>query len=433
MKLTLPALSVCLLLMITSPGLPGAELKPIVINHVTVIDTRTGAANADLTVVVVGEKIKALGPAVEAPSDARVIDGKDKFLIPGLWDMHVHLREEGFLGLLAANGITGVREMGNDPSQISRWRRMTADGKIIGPRIVMAGLIMDGPEPMWPTISDSIKSESDARKAVQNAKKNGWDFIKVYQGLTREAYFAILDEAKRQGLIVAGHVPSAITAGEASDAGQKSIEHFGGVLIASGRDYSNERASALFAKFVKNGTWQDPTLVVKHALAYINELQQANDERLKYIPARLKERWDPERDFRLNNRPPQYFTRQKNLFAANLELVRAMSNAGVKFLAGTDLGNPYIFPGFSLHDELALLVSAGLTPLEALQTATINPAEFLGLLDSHGTVEIGKTADLVLLEANPVEEINNVRKIAAVFVRGQYLGQAELKKILSKY
>src|SRR5262245_20406683 len=148
MKLIVP---VCLLLLITSPaGLPGAELKPIVLNHVTVIDTRTGAANADLTVVVVGEKIKAIGPAgqVQAPSDARVIDGKDKFLIPGLWDMHVHLREEGYLGLLAANGITGVREMGNDPSQISRWRRLTADGKIIGPRIVMAGLIMDGPEPM---------------------------------------------------------------------------------------------------------------------------------------------------------------------------------------------------------------------------------------------------------------------------------------------
>ncbi|MFI5184684.1 MAG: amidohydrolase family protein [Vicinamibacteria bacterium] len=422
----------------------------LALDHVAVVDVRSGAVATDRMLVVTAGRISAVARSGEigTPPGAVVLDATGKVVIPGLWDMHVHLHDSAFLELLVAEGITGVREMGGDPALIGDWRDRIAAGRLMGPRIVMAGRILDGPDPTWPRISYAIRNAEEGRRLVQVSKRDGSDFIKVYNGLSREAYFAILSEAKQQGLTVAGHVPFSISAAEASDAGQRSIEHVTGVLegctarpnatpASADREwflmnYDPLRADSLFARFARNGTWQVPTLVLKRTFAWIREIAQRDDTRLRFIPARISDRWDPGRDFRLQGRRPEYFALQQRLFKKDLALVGDMRRAGVRFLAGTDLGNPYIFPGFSLHDELGLLVQAGLTPLEALQAATLRPAEFLGESDSLGTVEPGKAADFVLLDANPLEDIANTQRIDAVCVKGTLLGRATLARMLSE-
>jgi imidazolonepropionase-like amidohydrolase len=440
------------------------EAKAVAISHVTIIDVTGGPAQGNMTVVVAGGRIVAVGKSdnVEIPKNTETVDGAGKFLIPGLWDMHVHMPTPSYLPLFLANGVTGVREMhAFFPAMILKMRQDIQDGKLLGPRMVAAGAIIDGPKPFWPG-SFSAANEDEGRKAVQALKKQGADFIKVYTKLPRPAYLAIVDEAKKQGLPFVGHVPESVSAAEASDLGQKSMEHLFGILLACSTEeeklrqdeleamakldnaairplmgrtwikaldtYKEEKAQALFAKFAKNGTWQDPTLTVLRALASLEDVQFTNDGRLKYMPAFLRSGW-PKAD---PSKPPSESTANlKRNYQNASRLVIAMHKAGVRFLAGTDVTNPYCFPGFSLHDELALLVSeAKFTPLEALQCATLNPAIFLGLDKDLGTAEKGKIADLVLLDANPLDDIKNTQKIAAVFAAGKYLTRADLHKML---
>ena len=442
-----PAAALAVLLA-AAPAAPATDAPAgFALDHVAVVDVRGGGVRESLEVEVRGDTIAAIGPAgTLAASGLPVYDAGGKYLIPGLWDMHVHVHAASFLPLMVAEGVTGVREMGDDPETISGWRDDVRRGGLLGPRIVMAGRILDGPQPVWPAISLAIHDTAEARAAVDHAKQAGWDFVKVYNNLPREAYFAIVAEARRQGLAVEGHVPRALTAGEASDAGQASIEHLTGVLQACATDtnlwaegddgrmalgaYVPERARALFARFARNGTWQCPTLVLKRALAGTLDPAEQDDDRLTYVPAWIRRSWDPQANFRTRGRRPVYFELQRRLLEKDMEIVRDMRAAGVRFLAGTDLGNPYLYPGFSLHDELRLLVQAGLTPLEALRAATLGPAEFLGMADSLGAVEPGKVADLVLLDANPLADIGNVDRIAGVCLRGRFLSRATREALL---
>jgi imidazolonepropionase-like amidohydrolase len=295
------------------------------------------------------------------------------------------------------------------------------------------------------------------------------DFIKVYSLIPRPAYFALADEAKKRGITFAGHVPFSVSAAEASDAGQKSIEHLEGVLLACSAiepelrkniaeaikdakdtdqmraalvrvlteteiraldSYSEEKAAALFARFAKNGTWQAPTLVVARVGALLDDPNFTNDPRLKYVRPGLRDAWKNKDDFRVQNRTAEIIKYGRVQFEKKLEIVKAMHRAGVKILAASDALVMYVFPGFSLHDELELFVKAGLSPMEALQTATRNPAAYLGLSDTLGTVEPGKKADLVLLEANPLENISNTKRITAVIVGGRLIPKASLEKML---
>ncbi len=259
-------------------------------------------------------------------------------------------------------------------------------------------------------------------------------------------------------------MPLSVTASEAAAAGQKSIEHLTGVLLACStaeaaltkerleasrsadramlstlnrarsrrllETFDEKKAAALFRRFVRHGTWHTPTLTALRVLAYADDESLTGDPRLKYIPPFVRREWNPRDDFRFRNRNAEDVTNARLMYRKNIELVGAMHRAGVKILAGTDLGNPYLLPGFSLHDELGLLVKAGFTPLEALQAATRNPAEFLGLLDSLGTVEEGKLADLVLLGADPLAAIANTQKIEAVIVGGRLIDHTELQQTL---
>jgi hypothetical protein len=331
---------------------------------------------------------------------------------------------------------------------------------------VIASPIIDGPKPYW-SGSISVGNEQEARQAVDEAKKGGADFVKVYQFLPREDYFAIADEARKQSIPFEGHVPISVRAQEASQAGQKSFEHLIGVLPAcSSRDdelfhaqladladdwasdrprfwgqhvkqdqqmmldtYSPEKAAALFAVLKSNGTWQCPTLTLLHMFGYGDDPAFLNDPRLKYIPMSTKATWAPAKVD--GNRTPEDFAYGKKEFQKDLEVVGAMQKAGVGILAGTDTANPYCFPGFSLHDELGFLVQAGLTPMQALQAATLNPARFIGREQDFGAIESGKIADLVLLDANPLDDIANTKKIVAVIYGGKVFDRAALDAMLA--
>lgn len=417
------------------------------LDHVAVVDVRTGEVARDRIVVVSGGHVRAVAAsgATEPPAGTLLLDAHGKFLIPGLWDMHVHIHDPGFLTLLVAEGVTGVREMGGVPATVRDWRDRVAAGRLLGPRIVMAGEIVDGPDPTWPAISRSVRTPEEGRAAVAASLREGSDFIKVYNGLSRESYLAIVDEASHRHVDVVGHVPFAITAVEAAAAGQRSIEHLSGALegctsqphpIALGQDHAwhlahfdPRLADSLCATFVRDGTWQVPTLVMRRAFAHVPEYAAADDPRLDYIPGRVRAAWGNDR--RIAGRRGAFFAQLEQVFEKDRDLVGRMHRAGVRFLAGTDLGNPYIYPGFSLHDELGLLAGSGLTPLEALQSATLGPAEFLRATDSLGTIEPGKVADLVLLDASPLDDIANVGHIAAVCAHGALLGRATLDKLLN--
>jgi len=452
----------CVLMLLVSAH---AQTPALAITHVTVIDVENGAAQPDMTVVIDGNTIRRIAKSgsVRIPRSATVIDGRGKFLIPGLWDMHVHFTEvDRTFPMFIANGVTGVRNVGGDLQQLLRWRAAVDSGQLLGPQIVTCGPIVDGPEPAAHGPVVIAGNQQQGKAVVDKLKQEGADCIKVYDRLPREAYFAIIDEARRKQIPVVGHVPLALTSEEAANAGQRSIEHLGNILESASSlgarlfdqdggpvkdpsefprrlaargermlaTYDTTKAAQIFAAFVKNKTWQVPTLETKWTLTFFDDLNQRGDERLKYIPAAERQWWTPEKNFFARYRTPEYIVYRKKLFEKELQLVRDMRRAGVEFMTGTDLSGAYIFAGFSLHHEMELLVTAGLTPLEALQAATLNPAKFLGQDKIAGTVSPGKRADLVLLEANPVKDIRNTKRINAVILNGQYLSKEKLKTLL---
>src|SRR5215471_18395992 len=443
---------------------PSAKPGALTLTHVTVIDTTGGPAKSDMTVVIAGNRI------IEVPKSAEVVNANGKFLIPGLWDMHVHWYEKDYLPLFIANGVTGTRQMYGVPV-FQQWRKEIETGQLLGPHILIPSPIVDGPKPVWPG-SIAVANASEARQAVIQVKRSGADFVKVYSLLPRDAYFAIADESKKQAIPFEGHVPDSVTLEEASNAGQLTVEHLTGVLAAcstreaellksaqesgaaidagqlpnarfSGPEYrarqklaletySPQKAEAVFAELKKNHTWQCPTLTVLRSTAYSDNPSFANDPRLKYLPRDIVSSWNPKADPFLKKKTAEDWAVSKKVFSKDLELVGAMEQAGVEILAGTDTLNPYCLPGFSLHDELGLLVQSGLTSMQALQAATLNPARFMGRENDLGTVATGKIADLVLLDANPLEDIANTKKISAVVFGGKFFSRAALDEMLTK-
>jgi imidazolonepropionase-like amidohydrolase len=453
-----------------SPSIPST--KALILTHVTVIDVTGSPPKPDMGVVIRDHRIAAISrtSAVVPPEDAEIVDATGKFLIPGLWDMHVHTgRKDFFLPLYVANGVTGVRDMGGDiedPSgelsslsgryvQLVLWREAIEEGSLLGPRLVIAGFLIDGFK--WPGNITATNAE-EGRQAVDVLKKTGVDFIKIKSFLSKDTFLAIAAEARRQHMVLAGHVPDAVRVAEASDAGQKSIEHLTGIALGcspierrlmgekaqafAARDreryasiepraaatFDPTIAAALFSRFVTNGTWQVPTLVElrRNALGEVGTSEDSaqNDPRWAYLPASLRDWWSKN----LSATAP---SGGRELFASELSLTEEMHKSGVMFLAGTDTPNPSILPGFALHDELKLLVSAGFSPMEAIQAATLNPARYLGREKDLGTIETGKLADLVLLDANPLDDISNTQKIRAVIVNGRYLTHETLDAMLA--
>jgi len=463
------------LLAFAQNGQPG--LTSIALMHVTVIDGTGAPPKPDMTVVIVGYRIAEIAKinTIGSPRFSRTIDATGSYVIPGLWDMHAHpddpelwpsnpppLDKEKLLTLLIANGVTGIRDMGGDLKLLQDWRIRAGNGTMVGPHIYACGPLLDGPNPMWPG-SLAISTAEQGRQAVRDLKKQRTDFIKVYSLLPRDAYFAIADEAKKLKIPFSGHVPDSVTPEEASDAGQASEEHLLQIVEAcSDREavkkkldqlsvagaspverrkayvetmlatFDTKKADALFARFVKNNTWVTPTAVVWQNNATFEEDASKYADRMRYMPRYIRQYWDPKNNAHLKNRSPERIAVEKLLVKKYLEIIGSMQRAGVKLMTGSDFGaNPLLFPGWGVHDEMALFVKAGLTPMEAIQAATRNPAQFLGLDRSVGTIEKGKLADLVLLDANPLEDINNTRKINSVIFQGRMMDRAELNRKLA--
>jgi imidazolonepropionase-like amidohydrolase len=446
-----------LFLVVVLPGAAAAEETALVLNHITVIDATGRPPQPDMALFVEGARIVALAPSssFHPPKGARMVDATGKYVIPGLWDMHVHMifgdwvgkDEKIILPLFVANGVTGVRDMGGDLEDLKSWRARIEAGSLLGPRMVLSGPMLDGPVPRFPS-SVAVKNAGDATRAVDDLKKSGADFIKFQSLISRESYFAAVDEAKKLGIPFVGHVPDAIRASEASNAGQRSIEHLTGIFEdcstvedelmkgpkSTGRfvaTFDPARAQTLIALLAKNQTWQVPTLVWEHGGNLLDTRDFAKDPLNKYAPPTWKDRtWPANMKDLLHDMTDPLPVREK-FIQMEMDLVKQMHRAGVPFLAGTDTAaGVHVFPGFSLHDELAYLVEAGFTPMEALQTATRNPAEFLGMLYDLGTVEKGKLADLVVLDANPLDDIQNTRKIRAVLLAGRYFSREQLDAML---
>jgi hypothetical protein len=469
-------LSLTLFVLAASPAAKqssNANQRPLVFTHVTVIDATGGPAHRETTVVITGDRISEIGNSgkIRMPKNSQVVNATGKFLIPGLWDMHVHWYDKAYLPLFIANGVTGIRIMFGE-SIHHEWRKEIEAGQLLGPRLLIASPIVDGPKPLWPG-SVAVANEAEGRQAVIKVKQDGADFVKVYSFLPRDTYLAIADESNKQAIPFEGHVPISVSVAEASEAGQRSIEHLTGVLVAcSSREsdlmkswqttlatiltseqplmtvldgpgsrerkelalgtYSQQKAKALFAELKKYHTWQCPTLTVLRSFAFLEDPSFTNDSRLKYMPRQIRSSWDPKADFRFTTRTAEDWALEKRVFRKEVEVVVAMERAGVDILAGTDALNPYCFPGFSLHDELGLLVQSGLAPMQALQAATLNPARFMGREADLGTIEVGKLADLVLLDANPLKDIANTRSINAVVYGGRLFPKDALDEMLAK-
>ncbi len=450
-------------------GQSRAASDSLAIEHVTIVDVRAGTLVPDQTVLVAGGRIAAIGRSTSGrPSrGVRVVDGRAGFLIPGLWDMHDHSAASGeasrrvLIPLLVANGIIGVREMFGGRAELA-LRDDIRRGAVVGPRMIVGSPILDGPRPMWDG-SISIATEAAGRTAVDSLAVAGYDFIKIYQFLPLDAFRGIADEAKQKRIALSGHVPFTVNAGDASDAGLRSLEHAMGIalacstneaeirgglvdaaanvpaafpphaaLLTRGEDqplstFSADKCGALFARLVKNETWVVPTLALHRAHANGTDSTTRHDPRLQYMPASVRAGWESA----MAGRPAPAGAAFRRIDPAVHRLTLAMQKAGVSLLAGTDAMNPFVIPGFSLHDELALLVEAGLTPLEALRSATIAPAMFLHATDSLGTIDQGRVADLVLLDANPLADIHNTTRIRAVVLAGRLLERAALDSLLA--
>jgi hypothetical protein len=405
-------------------------------------------------VVVQGEHILAIaGKHTRQPKGTRIIDGSGKFLIPGLWNNDLHAgdyeKTKAALPPLISYGITTVRDMGAPLDDVVRLRADTASGALIGPRLFIAGPLMEGPVPVQMPLIVDLFSEEQARGEVRNLKQHDVDYVEVDTTLTPELYWAIADEARKQGLPLVGHIPAKIGAASIVHAGQKNVEHLGGrflnVLVACSSDegYFMEALATIYddvLRAVKEARPpKEPQFTADFDKKLLDTFDESKAQQLFRLYAQhgvaqtptlyvLKTLWETNKEGNhLSDRDMEF---GKRIFAKDLEVVGEMKRLGVPILAGTD--GLYSQGGEASHSELELLVQAGLTPLQALQSATRDAAELMGLSKSVGTVESGKVADLALLDANPLEDISNTRHIDAVLLHGRLFSKDELAVMRSR-
>ena len=448
---------------------PAAEL--LVIENVTVVDAETATLRPGMTVEVENGRIRRLAPAAGESPSGLVVDGTRKFLIPGLWDMHVHLplklSTHFHLPLFVAHGVTAVRDMMDCRNPSHRvfacledkrsWNDAVGRGELAGPRVMgVASFIVEDPslrDERFPSFF-TPGNESEARELVRYAKGRSFDFLKVYDSVPRDVYLALLDEAKAQSLEVVGHRPRAVSAMEASEAGQRSLEHarlfleecYPGAEKLRSEDRRYETADRramvdehdafqcdeLFAAMRDNGTWFVPTHVTRKMDAFADDPAYREDPRLRYIHPFQRKVWSEDADGVVANDPsPEGRKAYMDFYEKGLELTGAAYRTGVPVLAGTDANDTYAFPGSGLHDELEELVKAGLTPSEALVAATVSPARYFGVEGEYGCIAEGKTADMVLLRENPLSDIRNTRSIEAVVLGGTLYRREDLDALLT--
>lgn len=428
-------------------SVPGVEAAAaFVIRDVTVIDGTGAPARPHQRVTVRGGRIESVepdGPGSTAPAGARPIDGTGKFLIPGLWDTHVHLADLGeeAIPLLPTYGITSVRDAGGDPARLASWRSRIESGEIIGPRIRSCGPMLEGE---WDPTSVGgrtdhwvVESPERAREIVGRLAAEGVDCIKVRSYATAETFFALAAAAAEHGLPLVVHPLGAIDPVASSDAGVASYEHAFYPWPWNG--LAEERKREIESAFRRNGSvvvptliaWQTFRLPVETIRARVHDRDAKLDVRSRQVSASLRRNWIfGVEDFeKMSSGSPGWNEAIDQVY----EQVAELLDHGVGVMAGTDTGVALVFPGSALHEELELLVrSCRLTPLEALSAATLVPARFFGMEERLGTIEAGKLADLVLLSGDPLEDIANVRKVDGVMLRGRWLDRIALDGLVAE-
>jgi len=430
---------------------------PLAIEHVTLVPMERETLLVDHTLLVRDGEIAALGPAgtVAVPEDARRIDGRGRFLMPGLADMHVHVWDENDLFLFVACGVTTVRNLFGDPLHLG-WRARIARGELVGPRLYTAGPIIDGKPAVWPG-SVELTDPDEAAAVVAAQKEAGYDFLKPYARLSRACYEALAIAGAEQDIALMGHVPEALALGDVLEAGQRTVEHLGGWAEAAQRsgspfvhvDFLNEarawhqvdeaRLPAVAAACAAADTWNCPTLVVlsKWAKGAAAEALLARPE-MRFVSPEAKAAWLPTAPLNYLTSLPQATVDAANASVPRMQRVlphlreawRARGAGGL--LLGTDMGNPYVVAGFSLHEELELFVAAGLTPYEALRAGTADAARCMEAGDEWGTLAVGMRADLLLLAGNPLESVAHARQPLGVVLHGRWLPREELTAELER-
>jgi hypothetical protein len=401
-------------------------------------------ALVDRTVVVHDGRILDVASAeVPLPDTVTVIDGAGRTLMPGLIDAHVHVWYEGELTLLLANGVTSARNLFGDPLQRG-WRDEIEAGRRLGPRLVVSGPIVDGIPPLWPT-SDLVATPEDADPVVQAQVEDGYDLIKVYNRLRGDVYQAILESASARGIPVAGHVPWQVGWDAVVDGSQVTIEHFDGLIdrvggtgrstflydvagMTEAMDARDDEALRQAGERVAaDGVFVVPTLVVIDGFQSPEDAAADRaDPLMQYVHPDVAWSWA--------TTPPldEATVAMLDRYALEvLDYTAAFHDAGARVVLGTDANNAYVLPGFSVHRELELLVRAGLTPGEALIAGTATAAAAIGL-DDVGTIEVGKRADLLLLGADPREDVAHAADRVGVMVAGQWHEEAELQALMDE-
>ncbi len=420
------------------------------------IDTITGKTAPDRTVTISGNRITGITPSRKHETHAgQTIDARGEYLLPGLWDMHTHVYFDNtsadgsdlILPLFIANGVTGIRDMGSILDPVLEARSQVAAHHLLGPRMVVSGPMLDGPASPYKAVIP-IATPEDGRKAVDMLKNRGVDFVKVQSNVPREAYFAIADEAKKQGLPLEGHVPDAIRASEAINAGQVTFEHLIGIFEASSPDetkylsgtkgpgvfltsYDPALEANIIALIAAHHVWQCPTLYWERGQWLVDAIDYSKDPDLAYAGHTwVTKLWPASQASIVKTLDTDPLAVREKFVPHELDIVRKLQAANVPFLAGTDTpAGVDVIPGISLHLELQRFVDAGFSPLQALQTATLNPAVFYDKRGDYGTVESGRIADLVLLQANPLDKISNTRSIAGVIADGRYFSAQDLDQL----
>jgi len=454
-----------LLLLALAPG-------GLVLRGATLVAGADGAHRPDRDLWVEDGRIAAETPAGARPARADVleVDARGRFVIPGLWDSHVHPddpevwalepsehEKQKFLGAFVLAGVTGVRDMGGDLELLQAWRARIAAGELVGPRIVTCGPLVDGPEPMWPG-SLAVDGPQAGRAAVDALAERGADFVKVYSLLGLESLDAIAARARERGLAYAGHVPLGVSPLEPSALGMASQEHLLELVRhlsdrararelalaeppPEGREearawrtrvwlatQSEARLAELAAAFAAHDTRVVPTLTMWKRRAWYDPEDPDVVRWRAILPVHIRAWWTPEANVHLRDSSPLADEVRRELYARYVEIVRALHASGVEVLPGTDTGgNPNLVPGWSLHDELEILVrECGFTPAEALRAATVGAARLAGRAGETGELAVGLRADLLVLAADPTQDIAATRSIVGVCADGRWFDRAAL-------
>jgi imidazolonepropionase-like amidohydrolase len=418
-----------------------------------VLDIEQGKFKPDQTIIIEGERIQRILPVLPAPipDNTELIDGNGLYVIPGLIDAHVHYFDLATFGqMMIAHGILAVRDMGNMNEQVLPTRDGLNQGNLLGPEMVVVGNILDGNPPNIPPISVICKTPEEGRAAVRQQIEAGVNQVKVYSRLEKDVYLAILDEAHKKGYKVAGHVPEGVYIEEAVEAGQDCLEHLfgfekvigklldGPITLATGGMIPDSHYwprlpevqrefSAVLKRICDLGAIFCPTNVTFRNMSRRGELEAGTHPMSEYMTPLVRGMWAS-----LWPASPTETEHLALIWPYMLQATRLLYEAGARLIVGTDLLVPGVIPGYSVHEEMELWQEAGVPPADILRSATLIPAQFLGLGERMGSIEVGKIASMVLLRGNPLEDIRNTQKIQGVFQRGKFFSRADLDQFLAE-